>query len=140
MLPLTQSWIDPPIASTKTRAGGPRGCSKAETMMLVSRTTRIMSPAAAGIHVSLCAQLQSLCQSHRQRADRGLLAWKFPRIFGATPVQDHAPRPAGHIARSRGHAPELWQLEPLFARREDQWSTSWHPHSDHINRCGTLPE
>src|SRR5262245_21749586 len=120
------------MANVKTWAGDPRGWSKAETMMFVSRTTRIMRR-AEGIPAAPSWLLRSPPRSHRRKADRDQLAWIVSRTSGAIPVPSHAPAPAGHTARSRGHAPALWRPEPWFARREDQWSKSWdHASINHI--------
>jgi len=65
MLPLTHIRIEPPSASKNTSAGGPRGWSNAESMIFVSRTTRIMRRCGGP-----AARRRFQPQSHPWTADR----------------------------------------------------------------------
>src|SRR6516225_1244857 len=118
----------PPASYPAASAPSQRGSRPTmwENVMFVSRTTRIMSPAAAGLHAVPSAPPESPCRSLPSKVDRGRLLWQFSRTSEATPAPDHVPVPGGHIARLKGLSLALWLRLRLSVLPEARSSTrSW---------------
>src|SRR5690348_5535057 len=119
MAPVTQICITPLRANSKTWAGGPSGCSNADTIMFVSRTTGIMSPAVAGLHAGAFALQQSQRRFLRLLADRGPFPSRSPKICEATRAPDPVRRAGVHILQRKDLAPAPSPLAPRSFRPED---------------------
>src|SRR5215469_5684026 len=118
--------MEPPRASVNSCADGPKGCNRAETMIFVSRTTRVMNPVATGIGAGLYGRRQFRRRSLPSKADRDRRLWRFPKTCRAIPVPDRVRAAAGHIPRQKCLLRVPWPRAMLFARQEFRWSTrSW---------------
>jgi len=113
---------DPELLAWAAREG--RALLTAETMMLVSRTTRLVNPSVIGLHAGPYGQRRSRRQLPPWKIDRCPGPWRNPITFAATPVP-------GPVRATLERIPPLTRLgrgpsppEPLSALPVIQSSTS----------------